>query len=136
MGLDRTLMGLYEALRAAFGHRDWWPGETPFEVMVGAILTQRTSWRNVEKAVEALREARVLEPAELAGIRPDRLEELVRPAGYFRQKSARLLALCKWLMDRTDGDLGALAPVPTDELRAELLGIRGIGPETADSILL
>ncbi len=136
MDLNSLLMELYRALREEFGYRDWWPGEGAFEIMTGAILTQRTNWGNVEKALDALREEGVLEPAAVANITMERLRQLVRPAGYYRQKSARLRRLAQWLLQRTEGDPGALEHVPTDELREELLSLRGIGPETADSILL
>jgi endonuclease-3 related protein len=136
MNASRSIQDLYRVLLAAFGHRDWWPAETPFEVMVGAVLTQRTNWQNVEKAIGALKSAGVLEPRALALIERERLEQLIRPAGYYRQKAARVRALAKWLVDRADGRLQALEAVPTDQLRLELLAIRGIGPETADSILL
>ncbi len=136
MDLTRLLSEMYQAMRAAFGHRGWWPGETPFEVMVGAILTQRTNWRNAERAVDALREEGLLRPGALARLEPERLQELIRPAGYYRQKAARLLRLARWAEQRTGGDLCVLADVPSDELREELLALRGIGPETADSILL
>ena len=137
MNTNALLMGLYRALLAAHGPRDWWPGETPFEVMVGAVLTQRTNWGNVEKAIGALKRAGALGPRALAAMEPERLQQLIRPAGYYRQKTARLRALARWLVDRSNGGgLRALERVPTDELHAELLGIRGIGPETADSILL
>jgi len=129
-------MKIYRTLRQAFGHRGWWPGETPFEVMVGAVLTQRTNWGNVEKAIANLRDAGLMAPDALARTEPERLQALVRPAGYYRQKTARLLRLVTWLMDRAGGDIEALREVPTDELRAELLALSGIGPETADSILL
>jgi len=130
------LLGLYDALRDAFGHRDWWPGDSPFEVMVGALLTQNTNWRNVEKAIAALKNADALDPERLVQLPLEDLQTLIRPSGYFRQKSVRLLRLTQWLLERADGRLEALADVPTDELRAELLSLRGIGPETADSILL
>jgi len=134
--LNSRLTDLYNVLREAFGYRDWWPGESPFEIMVGAVLTQRTNWQNVEKAIGRLKEAEALEPRTLAEIEPERLQELIRPAGYYRQKTARLIRLARWAMERTEGELERVKSVPTDELRAELLGLRGIGPETADSILL
>ncbi len=136
MDLARKLTELYHALRERFGDRHWWPGETPFEVMVGAILTQRTNWANARKAIANLREAGALEPRVLASLELERLRELVRPAGYFRQKSARLARLANWLVQRGEGTVEALAAVPTARLREELLALRGIGPETADSILL
>jgi len=136
MNLTSLLMKIYHALHEAFGHRGWWPGETPFEVMVGAVLTQRTNWGNVEKAIANLKNAGLMTPEALAQTEPERMQALVRPAGYYRQKTARLLRLVTWLMDRSGGDMDALAKVPTDEFRAELLALSGIGPETADSILL
>jgi endonuclease-3 related protein len=136
MDLHKVLMDIYEALRKEFGHQGWWPGETPLEVMVGAILTQRTNWTNAEKALEALKEQGALDGRTLAQMDPRRLQELVRPSGYYRQKAARLGRLARWLVQAADGRPEQLADVPTDQLRQELLGIRGIGPETADSILL
>ncbi|MCD6415485.1 MAG: endonuclease III domain-containing protein [Planctomycetes bacterium] len=134
--MHAQLMGLYEALRREFGPREWWPADTPFEVMVGAILTQRTNWQNVEKAMERLRAAGALDVRTLAGMSPEQMHELVRPAGYYRQKSARLSRLARWFWERAEGDPQRLATRPTDDLREELLSLRGIGPETADSILL
>jgi endonuclease-3 related protein len=136
MDLSRLLKDLYKSLRAAFGHRNWWPGETPFEVMVGAVLTQRTNWRNVDRAIGALREADALSARAITQMDAERLQGLIRPAGYYRQKSVRLARLARWLMLRADGEPAGLAEMPTDELREELLSLNGIGPETADSILL
>ncbi len=136
MSTSNDLRELYDALLSAHGHRAWWPGDTPFEVMVGAILTQRTNWRNVEKAIGNLKEAKVLSPRALAELDPLQLQSLIRPAGYYRQKAARVHRLAQWVVERCDGDLDELTDVPTDELRADLLAIRGIGPETADSIML
>jgi endonuclease-3 related protein len=104
--------------------------------MVGAVLTQRTNWRNVVKAVAALKAADMMSPRALADAVVDRVEVLVRPAGYYRQKAVRLKRLAAWLLEHGGGDVGALARVPTDRLRQELLSLSGIGPETADSILL
>ena len=136
MSLDARLLDVYEALRSAFGHRGWWPGESPFEIMVGAVLTQRTNWRNVRKAVESLKDAGCLAPEALAALEVAELERLIRPAGYYRQKAARLKVLANWLLERAGGDPANLEGVPTDALREELLALRGIGPETADSMLL
>jgi endonuclease-3 related protein len=130
------LMDIYRTLLAAFGRRNWWPAETPFEVIVGAILTQNTNWTNVEKAIARLREAALLDARALAACPVERLQEAIRSSGYFRQKAARLLRVSQWLADRCGGDPEALAPVPTGQLREELLSLRGVGPETADSILL
>jgi endonuclease-3 related protein len=136
MDLGALLAGIYETLRGAFGHRNWWPAETPLEVMVGAVLTQRTNWSNVEKAIAALKSAGALDAHALAAMPLERLQLVIRPAGYYRQKAFRLRRLAEWLCERAGGDVAALEGVPTEDLRAELLGISGIGPETADSILL
>jgi endonuclease-3 related protein len=131
-----SLMDIYETLRGAFGHRGWWPAETAFEVMVGAILTQNTNWGNVEKAISRLKDGGLLQAHAMAACAPQRLQEAIRPSGYYRQKSARLLRIAAWLVERCEGAVGELESVPTDELRSELLALRGVGPETADSILL
>ncbi|MHC4592414.1 MAG: endonuclease III domain-containing protein, partial [Planctomycetota bacterium] len=136
MNLNRQLMALYQVLRDAFGYRDWWPAKTPFEVMVGAVLTQRTNWQNVARAIAALKKAGLLAPRALVAADLEELQSLIRPAGYFRQKAARLKRLADWLVERAAGDAARLDGVNTDDLRAELLALRGIGPETADSILL
>lgn len=130
------LMAIHDALLAAFGPQGWWPGETPFEVMVGAILTQNTNWRNVERAIANLKAARVLTPAAMGRLRAEELAELIRPAGYFRVKAARLGHLLGHLRERHGGSVARLLRTPLEPLRDELLGITGIGPETADSILL
>ena len=130
------LLAIHDALFAAFGPQGWWPGKTPFEVMVGAILTQNTNWRNVERAIANLRVARVLTPAAMARLRPGALAELIRPAGYFRVKAARLGNLIDHLRRRHGGSVARLLRTPLPGLRDELLSISGIGPETADSILL
>ena len=134
--MTTRLTRIYEVLLAAHGPRGWWPADSPFEVMVGAVLTQRTSWRNVRLAIERLKEADLLSPRALAGVAPERLQELIRPSGYYRQKAARLQLLVRWVLERADGDPAGLAAASTEDLRAELLAIRGIGPETADSMLL
>ncbi|MFW6456734.1 MAG: endonuclease III domain-containing protein [Planctomycetota bacterium] len=137
--MSGELMEVYEALKNAFGYQDWWPAEGPFEVMVGAILTQNTNWNNVETALDNLREQGMLEPRSLAAVEAENLQEAIRPAGYYRQKTGRLIRLARWVLDNWDGteeSFRNIAQRPVDELRAELLGINGIGPETADSILL
>jgi len=134
---EGTLTSIYECLLQAFGPQHWWPGETPFEVMVGAILTQNTNWKNVERAIANLKEADLLDPVRLVACPTDRLATLIRPSGYFNVKARRLHAFLKWLCRRTkDGDPAALRGVRTPRLRRELRAIHGIGPETADSILL
>ncbi len=137
--MSAVFMQVYEKLRDEFGHQDWWPADGPFEVMVGAILTQNTNWNNVEKALDNLRDEGVLRPGIVADIDPERLQELIRPAGYYRQKSARLVRLARWVVKNSEEDgesLNEIADRPVEELREELLAINGIGPETADSILL
>ena len=131
-----TLSDLYSRLYAAHGEQHWWPAETPFEVMVGAILTQNTTWSNVERAISALREAGALTPDALR-IRPqDELASLIRPSGYFNAKVKKLRALGEFL-GRYGDDIAALfASKPLPELREEFLALHGVGPETADSVLL
>jgi endonuclease-3 related protein len=134
--LDSKLQKTYDCLREAFGHRDWWPGDGPFEVMVGAILTQNTNWNNVETAIEQLKEKEVLSPRAILDLELKELQSLIRPAGYYRQKSARLVRLSRWLLESCEGAPELLQEWPEDELRRELVSIKGIGPETADSIML
>ncbi|MBC7093887.1 endonuclease III domain-containing protein [Candidatus Bipolaricaulota bacterium] len=134
---DRTrdrLLELYQTLLAAYGPQGWWPGEGPFEVVVGAVLTQATSWRNVEQALVNLKAAGTLSPEAMANLPPDELAALIRPAGFFRQKARRLAELVAWI--ERSGGLSSVLRLPTAELRASLLAVPGIGPETADSILL
>ena len=126
----------YRALHSAWGRQHWWPARTPLEVMVGAILTQNTAWTNVERAIANLRRARALSAAGLRRLPLAQLERLVRPSGYFRQKALRLKNLITWLDRRHGGSVGRMMSRPTAELRQELLELNGIGPETADSILL
>jgi len=133
---QHRLQEIFDRLLAHFGPQHWWPGESPFEVIVGAILTQNTSWRNVEKAVANLKRARMLTPEALHSLPADVLAEQIRPAGYYRIKADRLLAFLRWLISHYGGDLSRLASRDTPSLRHELLAIKGIGPETADSILL
>ncbi len=130
------LMEVYNLLFQAFGPQHWWPGDGPFEVMVGAVLTQNTNWTNVHRAIANLREAGLLEPKALDRVPPAELEELIRPAGYFRVKARRLRNLLRLVVDRYDGSLEAMFANHPGALREELLAVQGIGPETADSILL
>ena len=136
MTTAETLQAMYERLLACFGRRGWWPAETPFEVMVGAVLTQNTNWKNVEKAIANLKREGVLAPRPLLEMPFDRLTELIRPAGYFRVKARRLTNLLRWLDREFDSDLDAMFAVPLDDLRERLLSVNGVGPETCDSILL
>jgi endonuclease III related protein len=127
---------MYDALFLDHGSREWWPGRTRFEIIVGAILTQNTAWGNVEKAIHELRTRKWLSIAAMRGAPEDALAEAVRPSGYFRQKARKLKVFVAWVDARFQGSLARIRREPTASLRAELLGLWGIGPETADSILL
>ena len=129
-----VLMILYQRLRDAYGPQHWWPADTAFEVMVGAVLTQNTAWTNVEKAIINLRRAGKLELPAMLRMTETRLARLIRPSGYFNVKARRLKHLCRWLDQH--GDIRQLGVWPTLELRDALLTVHGIGPETADDILL
>jgi len=126
----------YPLMRARFGHQRWWPGETPFEVCVGAILVQNTSWTNVEQAITNLKAAHVLEPGKLFALPEARLAQLIRPAGYFNVKARRLRSFLAVLVQEFGGDLDRLFAGDTAAVRERLLAIKGVGPETADSMLL
>ena len=128
------LRTVQDRLAAAYGSQDWWPAREPFEMMAGALLTQRTTWRNAERAIASLRREGVLSPEALALVPVSRLETLVRTAGTFRTKAARLRALARWYVNV--GGRDALAARSTASLRSELLALPGIGPETADDILV
>lgn len=127
-------MTLYQRLLDAYGRQHWWPGESRFEVLVGAVLTQNTAWTNVEKAIARLREAGALEAAAINALPVRRLAALIRPSGTFNIKAARLHNLCRWFA--AGGGFPGLEPLPTAQLRGQLLAVNGIGPETADAILL
>jgi endonuclease-3 related protein len=130
------LIKIYKKLLSHFGPQAWWPADSPFEVIIGAILTQNTNWKNVEKAIANLKAARVLSPRAILGIRKSRLEKLIRPAGYYRQKTKKLKAFVKYLLREYQGKSGNMKEYQGRNLRKELLEVHGIGPETADSILL
>jgi len=132
----RQIRAAYRRLRRHNGPLGWWPGETPFEIAAGAILTQNTAWTNVEKAIAALQQAGLLSAAGIRSAPPGRLAALIRPAGYFRQKTRKLKCFVRFLDERYAGSLRRMAAAPTDRLRQELLNVWGVGPETADSILL
>jgi endonuclease-3 related protein len=134
--ITEQLNKIYQLLFERFGPQHWWPGETKFEVMIGAILTQNTNWANVEKAIANLKLTGCLSPEKLYNLDLRQLAELIRPAGYYNIKAKRLKNFINWLFDNYAGNLTNLASVDTDKLRAELLAIKGIGHETADSILL
>ena len=130
------LQEVYRRLFDAFGPQHWWPGQSPLEVMVGAVLVQNTAWSNVRRAIDNLRQADLLDPHALVRLPLEELEELVRPAGYYRVKAKRLRNLMALVVDRHDGDLDAMFAQDMAALREELLSVNGVGPETADSILL
>lgn len=129
-----TLGELHDLLLSTYGPQHWWPGDGPFEVLVGAVLTQNTAWRNVERALEGLRAARALNPEAIAAAQPVRLAAWIRSAGTHNVKAARLQGLCRWFLD--SGGFTALARLPLPQLRQALLSVKGVGPETADDILL
>jgi len=130
------LLNIYRTLYQTYGPRNWWPGETDFEVMVGAILTQNTSWRNVEKAIQRLKEKEVLSPEGIHRLKKSQLASLIRSSGYYRIKAGRLKSFVDFLFEEYGGNLGRMQRGRLVELREKLLGVKGIGPETADSILL
>jgi endonuclease III related protein len=134
--MPTVAMQVHRTLLKALGPLQWWPGESPLEVMVGAVLVQNTAWRNVERAIENLRDAGLLDARRLAALPTAELEQLIRPAGYFRIKARRLRNLIDFVVERYDGSLEAMREVHAQQLREELLAVNGVGPETADSILL
>ena len=128
------LKWVYRSLFARFGSQHWWPGDSPFEVMVGAILTQNTAWTNVEKAIANLRANEALSAEAIAAAPLPQLAEWLRPSGYFNVKAERLQTFCRWLLE--PGRLQQLEQLPTQELRHALLSVKGVGPETADDMVL
>jgi endonuclease-3 related protein len=134
--VNEILSEIHQLLYDAFGPQNWWPGETPFEIVTGAILTQNTNWANVEKAITNLKSVGYLTPEALYHLEISHLAELIRPAGYFNVKAKRLKSFINWLFENYDGEMPDLELVDTERLRAELLAIKGVGRETADSILL
>ena len=132
----RRLLSIYAALLAHFGPRHWWPAETPFEVCVGAILTQNTAWANVRKAIDNLKAAEALSIDGIHALGLAELAALIRPSGYYNQKADRLARFVDVLVDEAGGSLDRFFDRDTDALRARLLAMKGIGEETADSILL
>ena len=134
MSVSEGLRDIYGRLLAAYGPQGWWPGDTPFEVAVGAILAQATNWRNAARAIANLKDAGLLSPEALGRLREEEIASLIRPAGFFNQKAKRLRAFLDLI--RKHGGLEGLFRLPRERLRAELLSVPGIGPETADSIVL
>ncbi len=134
--MKRELREAYRLMRREFGHRNWWPGDTPFEICVGAILTQNTSWKNVEHAITNLKAARVLSPQKIRALTHDELAQFIRPAGYFNIKAKRLANFVDVLYEKHGTSLKQMFKGHTAATRERLLAINGIGPETADSMLL
>ncbi|MEJ2398500.1 MAG: endonuclease III domain-containing protein [Gammaproteobacteria bacterium] len=129
-----TFYQVYKILLRSYGPQRWWPADSPFEVMVGAVLTQNTSWLNVERAIANLKQDKALTAKAIAGMRHARLANLLKPAGYFNIKATRLQNFCRWYT--TQGGLRRLQRYETDALRQLLLSVNGVGPETADDMLL
>ena len=130
------LMFFFQTLLQHYGPQHWWPGESPFEVMVGGVLTQNTNWYNVEKAISNLKAANLLSAAAIDELSHEQLAGHIRPAGYYNIKARRLKNLVGWFCSEYEGSVEALAALPTDRLCEELLAVNGIGRETADSIAL
>jgi len=133
-GSRAALQRVYRRLYSAHGPQRWWPGDSAFEIMVGAVLTQNTAWTNVEKAIVNLKKAGALTPEAITKVPHRQLAAWLKPSGYFNIKAKRLKAMCRWLVER--GGVRRLARLRTDDLRAALLAVYGIGPETADDIVL
>jgi len=134
--IGQALLSIYRRLLAHFGPQHWWPAREPFEIIVGAILTQSAAWGNVEKAIANLRAAKALSPGALRRLPLSKLATLVHPCGYYNAKALKLKSFAYWLGNHYDDDLGRLFANDTYDLRQQLLSIHGIGQETADSIIL
>lgn len=132
----KKLLAIYKTLKDHNGHRGWWPGTTRLEIIVGAILTQNTAWVNVESALRSLKSKKWLNTKSLRHVPEGQLARAIRPSGYYRQKAKKLKAFVRFLDESYGGSLRRVAMAPTDTLRSQLLCVWGIGPETADSILL
>jgi len=130
------LLKIYKSLYNYFGPLNWWPGDTPFEIMVGAILTQNTSWSNAEKAINNLKKENLLEPQKLYRIDQEKLAQLIKPSGYYNIKTQRLKNFINLFVNEFEGSAEKMFSDDSEELRKKLLKVNGIGPETADSILL
>jgi endonuclease-3 related protein len=133
---EELLQSIFDRLQAAFGPQNWWPAETPFEVILGAILTQNTAWKNVVRAIANLRENNLLSFERVCEISAPQLALLIRSSGFYNQKAGKIKGFCDYVQENWEGDLDGFLSQDSEALRSELLGIRGIGPETADSIVL
>lgn len=134
--MKKVLLDIHDRLLVFFGPQNWWPADSPFEVILGAILTQNTNWSNVELAIGQLRNAAALDLHSISSMELEKLEELIRPSGFFRQKAGRVQNFTRFLLSEYNGDLEKFFSLPDTELRKTLLALPGIGPETADSIML
>jgi endonuclease-3 related protein len=134
--VKKTLMAMHRTMLKHFGPLHWWPGKTQFEMIVGAILTQNTAWKNVVKALENIKAANALSPRALHEMPPARLAQMIRPSGYFNIKAKRLKSFLSFLHDNYSGSLKEMFHEKPETLRKELLDVNGVGPETGDSILL
>ena len=134
--ISQVLLSIYHQLVDCYGPQNWWPAQEPFEVIVGAILTQAAAWRNVEKAIFNLRQAEALSPEALRQIPLNELARLIHPCGYYNAKAQKLKSLVHWLGNHYADDLNKLFATDTHHLRQQLISVHGIGPETADSIIL
>jgi endonuclease III related protein len=133
---DNLLKEIYRRLIAAYGPQHWWPAESQFEVMVGAVLTQSSAWTNVEKAIDNLKEAKTLSPEAIRNMSFSELAEIIKPSGYYNVKARKLKSLAYWLEENFTDNIHKMAESDMQSLREKLLSVYGIGPETADSILL
>lgn len=136
LNLSSILHEIYQKMLSHFGAQHWWPAESRFEVIVGTILTQNTSWTNVEKAIANLKRAKVLIPEKMALLSEEELAQLIKSSGYFNLKAKRLKNFIQLLINEYAGSVEKMGEEKTETLREKLLSVRGIGPETADSILL
>ena len=134
MSTPKKYRQIFDVMYDAYGPQHWWPGDTPFEIMVGAVLTQNTSWTNVEKAIVHLKANNALDPQVIIDTHHKRLAKWLKPVGYFNVKATRLKSYCRWYLDV--GQFAALNQLDTHELRTALLSVKGVGPETADDIVL
>lgn len=134
--LTRSLLKIYDLLYAKFGPRHWWPGDTKIEIIIGALLTQNTAWTNVEKAIRNIKRERVLSVSRLSDIKEKNLARLIRPSGYYNIKANRIKNFLRFLNMRYSGSINKMFGSDLYKLREELLSVKGIGNETADSILL
>ncbi len=133
---SNSLRGVYDKLYSYFGPQYWWPARSPFEVVIGAILTQNTNWSNVEKAISELKKNKLLNPAGLRAVGVKKLARIIKSSGYYNLKAARLKSFVDYLFNNFNGRLPVMFSLQAKHLREALLKIKGVGPETADSILL